>query len=153
MVGADGIEPPTFAVHSNPPGNRSSEARGRAVSRIGARHSPVNIAIFSTLVSTATTLRRRGDFHKRLMLLATLTILVAAIARIPLAFIERRGLSAAILLTDLCIIVVIAIDTFRYRRLHPALVWGAALFMVSMHLANIGARTEEWARFAAWLVS
>lgn len=113
----------------------------------------VNIAIFSTLVITAIALRRRGDFHKRLMLLATLSILVAAIVRIPLAFIERGSLSAAILLTDLCIAVVVAIDTFRHHRLHPAFAWGAPLFIVSMHLADIGARTEAWTRFAAWLVS
>jgi hypothetical protein len=112
-----------------------------------------NIAVFSTLVGAAIALRRRADFHKRLMLLATLTILVAALARIPLGFIERGGLSAAILLADLGIAFVVAVDTFRNRRLHPAFAWGTALFVISMHLANIGARTHAWTRFATWMVS
>jgi hypothetical protein len=112
-----------------------------------------NIGVFATLVAAAIALRRRADFHKRLMLLATLTILVAALARIPLGFIEGGGLSVAILLADLGIAFVVAVDTFRNRRLHPAFAWGAALFVVSMHLANIGARTQAWTRFVTWMVS
>jgi hypothetical protein len=87
------------------------------------------------------------------MLLATLTILVAALARIPLASIERGGLTVAILLADLCIASAVAVDTFRHRRLHPAFAWGAPIFIVSMHLVNIGARTQAWTRVATWLVS
>lgn len=112
-----------------------------------------NITVFAALVSAAVALRRRADFHKRLMLLATLIILVAAIARIPLGLIERGGLSAAILATDLCIAVAVAVDTFRNHRLHPAFAWGAPLFIVSMYLANIGARTQAWTRIVIRLVS
>ncbi len=110
------------------------------------------IAVFALLVGAAIALRRRGDFHKRLMLLATLRLLPAGITRIPLDFIERGGFSTAFLLTDLCIILVVAIDTFRNHRLHPAFAWGAPLIMVSMHLTNIGARTQAWTHFATWLV-
>jgi hypothetical protein len=113
----------------------------------------VNIAVFSMLVGTAIALRRRGEFHKRLMLLATLGLLVAAPARIPLGFIERGGLSVAILLADLCIATTVAADTYLHRRLHPVFAWCATLFIVSMHLANIGARTDAWIRFVTRLLS
>lgn len=113
----------------------------------------VNVGIFATFVGTAIALRRRPDSHKRLMLLATLAILVAALARIPLDFIERGGLSVAILLADLCIVVVVAVDTFRNHRLHPVFAWGGLFFIVSMHLADIGARTQAWTRLVSWLVS
>jgi hypothetical protein len=126
-------------------------ARSRSILFLGT--GLVDVAVFSGLVGAAVVLRRRSDFHKRLMLLATLTILVAALARIPLGIVERGGLSAAILLDDLCIAVVVAVDTFRHRRLHPAFAWGAPLFIVSMHLADVGARTPLWMRFATRLVS
>ena len=113
----------------------------------------VNIGVFATLVGAAIAFRRRADFHKRLMLLATLTILVAALARIPLGFIERGGLSVAILLADACITLAVAVDTLRNHRLHPAFAWGAALFVVSMHLADVGARTHAWTRVVTWMVS
>ena len=113
----------------------------------------MNIALLSIFVGTAIAMRRRGDFHKRLMLLATLTILVAALARIPLPFIERGGLTVAIRLADLCIVSAVAIDTFRHHRLHPAFAWGAPLFIVPMHLVNIEARTQTWTRVATGLVS
>lgn len=112
----------------------------------------VNIAVFATLVSAAVRLRHRRDFHMRLMLLATLGILVAALARLPLGFIARDPLSAAILVTDLCIAFSVAVDTWRHHRLHPAFVWGAALFIISMHSANIAARTPTWMHLATWLV-
>jgi peptidoglycan/LPS O-acetylase OafA/YrhL len=47
-----------------------------------------DMLVFGILVGTALYFRRRMEIHKRLMLLASLTLLAPAIARIPLKFIE-----------------------------------------------------------------
>ncbi len=50
-----------------------------------------DILVFAGIAGSGLLLRRRSDFHRRLMLLATLGILTAAIARLPLDFIRDGG--------------------------------------------------------------
>src|SRR5260370_27290404 len=50
-----------------------------------------DMLVFAILVGTALYFRRRMEFHKRLMLLGTITLLSPAIARIPLHFIAPAG--------------------------------------------------------------
>ncbi len=45
-----------------------------------------DMLVFGILVGAGFYFRRRPDVHKRLMLLATISILAAAIARLPFAF-------------------------------------------------------------------
>src|SRR5215469_13579419 len=80
----------------------------------------VDMFVFAILIGTALYFRRRIEIHKRLMLLATLTLLSAAIARIPLHFIAIGGPLVFLGLTDLLILACIAFDTVKNRRLHPA---------------------------------
>jgi len=86
---------------------------------------------FAVLVGCALYLRRKTDFHKRLMLLGTLTPLGAAIGRFPFAFVREHSL----LLLNSIILACIAFDTWSYRRLHPAFLWGA-IFLVATDLAR-----------------
>jgi uncharacterized membrane protein YozB (DUF420 family) len=114
--------------------------------------SLVVLALFLLFVGTAIVLRRRPDFHKRLMLLATLSLLPPAIVRIPIDFIWDRN-SVSFLLTDLCVIVAVVIETTRNRRLHPVFAWGTLLIIASTWLAYIAVQTQAWMHFATWLVS
>jgi len=50
-----------------------------------------DILVFAGIAGSGLLLRRRSDFHRRLMLLATLGILTAPIARLPLDFIRHGG--------------------------------------------------------------
>jgi len=86
------------------------------------------------------------------MLLATLGILTAAIARLPLDFIRHGGPLVFFGLADMLILACIAIDTIRQRRLHPAFGWGAAVVIVSQPLRLWLAGTPVWMDFAGWLV-
>jgi len=83
---------------------------------------------FAILVATAIALRARSDFHKRLMLLATASIVLPAIGRLPI------GLVPIWLIFYACVLVPVAVDTQRHRRLHPAFGWGAPLLLASQHL-------------------
>lgn len=110
---------------------------------------PFILLVFAALVASAIAMRdRRGDMHKRLMLLATLSLTPVAIGRLPFP-------SEAIfwLVYGLCLFVPLAVDTVRHRRLHPAFGWGAPSLLVSLYVVHRLALTPAWMHFAQHLVS
>lgn len=109
-----------------------------------------DMAIFTILVGGGLALRRRSDTHKRLMLVGTLSMLPAAIARIPLAAVQAHRPLVPFGATDLIILGCVAYDTWTHRRLHPALGWAALLVVLSHPLRLLLARTDAWMRFATW---
>jgi len=111
-----------------------------------------DILVFALLVSAGLTLRRRSDMHKRLMLLSCVGMLTAAIARIPLDFIQTGGLPMFFALTDLVALACVAYDTVKQRRLHPAFGWGMLLIVASQPLRLMLSGTPVWQQFASWLV-
>lgn len=111
----------------------------------------VNLLVFAILVVTALVLRRRADFHKRFMLLATVTMLAPAIARIVLLM--THDALAQFLAFDFCILSCVAADTICHRRLHPAFGWGAVFVIGSFHLTYIALSAKWWLPFVAWVFS
>ena len=111
----------------------------------------VNLAVFGMLVAAALALRRRADFHKRFMLLATVTMLAPAIARIVL--LVTHDAVAQILAFDFCILSCVGVDTILQRRLHPAFGWGGAFVLGSFHLTYIALSAKWWLPFVAWAFS
>ena len=93
-----------------------------------------DLLVFSVLVAAGISLRKKLSTHKRLMLMASMGILTPAIARLPFEFIATGGPLVFFGLTDLVILAVIAIDTVRNRRLHPAFGWGALLILSLIHI-------------------
>jgi hypothetical protein len=114
--------------------------------------SYANLLVFGILVGAAICCRARSEFHKRLMLLATLNLLSAAISRIPLNFIADGGLSAIFGLLDLFILICVVYDTVRYRRLHPAFAWGALFSFVWPALAIWVGGSSAWGRMTTWII-
>ena len=113
---------------------------------------PLGTAIvFALFASAAVLYRRRSDIHKRLMLLATLTILTPAIARIPWEPFRMMGPPLFLAVTDICVVAFVAYDTWKNRRLHPAFLWGTLFFLVSQPLRILLAHTAAWTQFATWL--
>jgi uncharacterized membrane protein len=112
-----------------------------------------DILAFGALVGTAIYYRRKLDTHKRLMLLSALNLMPAAVARIPLDFIQSNGALAFYGLPDLCVVAVVAYDTIKQRRLHPAYFWGASLLILSHPLRIMLADTDIWLRIADSVVA
>lgn len=110
-----------------------------------------DLLIFSVLVGLGLYLRTNREAHRRLMLLATLSILTAAIARIPVAAIHNGGILMYFGLKDLVILAFVAYDTWKSRRLHPAFGWGALLIIVSGPLRLMLGGTHLWMQFAQWV--
>lgn len=97
--------------------------------------------------------KRNREVHKRLMLLATLSLLSPPIARLPLEWIREYGVLAVFGITDAILLACIAIDTWKHRRLHPAMAWGGLLFLASQPLRLLIARSQTWHEVAVWLTS
>jgi hypothetical protein len=107
--------------------------------------------VFAILISSAFYYRRRLDIHKRLMLLATIGILPAAIARLPFNFILQFGPIAFFGLADLFIIPCLIWDLATRGRPHRATVLAAALILISQPLRLVIGNTHVWLVFATWL--
>jgi hypothetical protein len=111
------------------------------------------IAVYAAFVAAAVLNRRRGDWHKRLMLLATITMLTPAIARIPVASFQAGGILLFLAVTDMLALACAAWDTSRNRRLHPAFGFGIASLVISQVLMLATARSAWWQDVAKALVS
>jgi len=107
-----------------------------------------DIVLFALFVGLAVALRRNAESHKRLMLLATINLVTAAVARWPRVL--EAGPIAFFGLTDL-FLVALAIWDFRTRgRLHPATLWGGLLIIVCQPLRLVVMGTQPWLAFARW---
>ena len=110
-----------------------------------------DLVVFATLVGTGLFFKRRPQIHKRLLWLATITLLTAAVARLP--HVGPRGPVAFFGLTDLFIVVCLIYDLVVRRRIHPAFIWGGLLIVLSQPLRLLLAGTDAWLAFATWLTS
>lgn len=111
-----------------------------------------DMVVFSILSGAALLFRRKADVHGRLMLLATLSLLVAPLARpLILTVPDDLVLPFAFGLMDLLILACIAYDTRLHRRLHPAFGWGAMLSFLSQPLRFLIAGTAAWEGLSRWL--
>ncbi len=85
-----------------------------------------DIIVFGALVSAAVVQRRSSETHKRLMLLATISLLTAAVAR----FLRQVGMGGAPNLffgTDVFVLALVLYDLASRGRVQPATLWGGAL--------------------------
>lgn len=109
-----------------------------------------DMLVFSILVGAGLYFRRKPDVHKRLMMLATISILAAAIARLPFAFLQA-GPPAFFGLTDAFVLACVLYDLITLRRLHRATALAGLLLVASQPLRLIVGGTQAWLSFATWL--
>jgi uncharacterized membrane protein YozB (DUF420 family) len=109
------------------------------------------VLLFGAFVAAAVLMRRRSDWHKRLMLLASIAILTPAIARIPIDAIHAGGIVLFFALTDLLAIACAAYDAVRNRRLHPAFGWGTLALILSQPAMLVLAGSSFWMGIAKGL--
>jgi len=109
-----------------------------------------DMLIFGILFGAAYYYRKKLDTHKRLMLLASIALLPAAVARWPLNFIATGGPLVFYGLADLFIVPCLIFDIITRGRPHRATVLGGALIVVSHPLRLIIGGTHAWLAFATW---
>lgn len=92
----------------------------------------LGIVVFGGLVAAAIVLRRQSDWHKRLMICATASILGPGLGRfLPM---DSFGAAAPLVLfgvEDLILLAGPAADLIVRRRVHPAYLWGVAAVIAS----------------------
>ncbi|HEV7395108.1 MAG TPA: hypothetical protein VGN86_01250 [Pyrinomonadaceae bacterium] len=110
-----------------------------------------DMLVFAVLASSGFYFRRRPDIHKRLMLLATIGILPAAVARIPLDFFQQGGPLVFFGMTDLLILPCLLFDIVTRGRPHRATLLGGLLLVASHPLRLIVGGTSLWLAFATWI--
>lgn len=97
------------------------------------------------------TYRHRGEYHKRLILLATLSLIAPALARIVLLFTHHTDVQAYVFYT--CVVVFAIADSVRHRRLHPATMWGAVFTISVFQLSLQLVRAHFWLPFVDGIFS
>lgn len=105
-----------------------------------------DMVVFSTLIAAALLRRRDRETHKRLMLLGYISIVTAAIARLP--GVLPLGPPAFFGLMFVFIIAALAYDYVTRGRVHRAYLWGAALIVLSVPLRLGISATPVWHAFA-----
>ncbi len=110
-----------------------------------------DMLVFAILIGAAFYFRNRVDIHKRLMLLATITLMPAAVARLPLAFFEQGGPWVFFGISDLFIVPLLIFDFVTRGRPHRATIFGGALLVISHPLRIVVGTTHAWLAFAAWI--
>ncbi len=114
-----------------------------------------NMLVFSALTIAAVLQRNRADYHKRLMLLGTLTLVVTPLARVSrmLDLPFRPPAIGGMLMTDLVLIALVIFDIRRRGKLHPATLWGGGFYLLSQPLRVAIGETEMWQSFARSLMA
>jgi hypothetical protein len=111
-----------------------------------------DMLVFAPLVAAAVWYRHRPETHKRLMLLATVSLLAAAVARLPTAL-AAAGPPFYFGVVDLLILTAVLYDIVARRKVHPVYVWGGLAILASQVIRLALSGTSAWLTVATWLTS
>jgi hypothetical protein len=110
-----------------------------------------DVLLFAAFVATALRMRAKREAHKRLMLLAYVSIVAAAVARLP--GVLPLGPLAFFGLAFVFILAGIIYDGVSRHRVHPAYIWGGGLLVLSVPLRLAVSSTDTWKSFAQSLIA
>jgi uncharacterized membrane protein YozB (DUF420 family) len=102
------------------------------------------LADFSVFVGAALLYRRQPQVHKRLMLLATCSILTPGVSRVPLHFILAGGFWVTNVIVDLFTVICVALDTASHRRLSPTFAWGTVFLLLNFPVFLLLSKSRIW---------
>jgi len=112
-----------------------------------------DMVFFGLFVGLAIVMRRNSQSHKRLMLLATINIIDAAVIRLPLSIILNDPFIMMYLVADIFIVFLVIWDYYSIRRLHPVTLWAGLATLASQPLRFWISDTDPWIAFASWAVN
>lgn len=110
------------------------------------------LLIFGVLVSLAVAYRRNGPAHKRLMYLATINLLQAAIVRIPVPFLSVAEPWTTFAVAYAFVLPLCVYDSRVLGRLHPATLWGGLGIVLSLPMRLWLSESSAWLAVARWAV-
>lgn len=139
-----------------------------AVAGVAAGHAPPGrdplqflsapmgtITMFSLFLASALVLRKKRDWHKRFMFLASLSLILPAAGRLDSLIMVPMGLPRAVLgfwLSFAFVAWAWANDWRKSGRIHPAYIYGGIVLLVSLPLRRAIGFTDAWIPVARWLI-
>jgi len=110
-----------------------------------------DMVLFGGFVTAALVRRRDKESHKRLMLLAYVSIVVAAVARLP--GVLSAGPPAFFGVSFLFVVVAGIYDFLSRRRVHKVYLWGGAIILLSVPVRLAVSGTGAWRALAERLTN
>lgn len=110
------------------------------------------ISLFAILVTAAVLLRKRAQLHKRLMMLAMISVLGPPIARlIMMTHTGEHFLAIQMAVPAVFVAGCLVSDWVRYRIVHPVYAVGGILLVLSWPVRVAIAQTLAWEHVGQWL--
>jgi hypothetical protein len=115
--------------------------------------SSISITLFAAFVGAALALRRRPDWHKRFMLVATLGIMGPGVGRLLILMMGPPGGKYANAVLAIALVWCLLYDWFKHRIVHPAFVIGTVVLLGAIPIKQVLAHSGVWAQFVRWVVA
>jgi hypothetical protein len=113
----------------------------------------LDMLVFAPLFAAAIYYRRTPELHKRFMIVATTALLIAAVTRMPFLGSPPDRILLHLIWTA-PIVLAIAHDFWRQRKVHPIYVLGLVVLVLEGPLVRAPARQSQlWLDMSGWLVT
>jgi hypothetical protein len=113
----------------------------------------LDMLVFAPLFAAAVYYRRKPELHKRLMVVATTSLLIAAVGRMTFLG-EPRSQLVLHTIWVAPILLAMAHDFWRHRKVHPVYVLGLVVLVLEGPLVRTPARlSDTWQNMAGWLAT
>jgi hypothetical protein len=109
------------------------------------------MVILGTLIYFAFRERFHPSSHKRLIVIATITLMEAAINRWPFPIFQRSPFMIDVVVYFFLILLV-AYDLWSTHRVHRATIWGGLFLTIMQELELPIGSTAVWQSFATWVL-
>ena len=106
---------------------------------------------FPLLVYLAFRFRFNPPAHKRLILIATMLLIDAAIIRWPIRWIAESSLMTSVVVYSFLLLIIVY-DLWTTRKVHPATLWGGAFVILFRETEDLIGSTHAWHSVATWLL-
>lgn len=144
----------------------NSERRVHTAANAGTLQDPyvflifpfASVGLFALFATLGVLKRHRPESHKRFMLLATISLIVPALARIVtqtasgMGLVGVPGVVGAMLLLNVFLLAIVVHDVHTRGRLHPVTLWGGAVLVLSEPLRFLIGFSAPWQAFARTLM-
>jgi hypothetical protein len=117
-----------------------------------------SVGLFALFATLGVLNRHRPDRHKRLMLLATMSLIIPALARIVTQVMQGAGIVGvpgivgALVLVNIFLAALVIHDFATRGQLHPATLWGGGFLLLSEPLRFVIGFSAPWQVFAKALM-
>ena len=108
-----------------------------------------DMLIFATLIFFSYRNRLNPTVHKRLLIIATVGLSVAAINRWPFLVKHHNGAPYSYIF----LLIIGAYDLWSTHRVYRSTIWGSAFLIAIQQVSGAVGKTSAWLDFAAWLQS